>query len=249
MSCKVSPTPPLSMRRIASRTALIAGIAAVLGGCQAMTSRHTGPTYASDYRERHPIVIKEGERTVELFIGKARGGLIPAQRADIGAFAQTWASEASGGIVIEVPTGTPNARAAHDATVEVRSLLAAAGVPPQSVSVRPYQPQSPARLATIRLNYPRMAAAAGPCGLWPQDLGASWGRHYAENQQFYNFGCAHQRNLAAIVENPADLVQPRGESPTYTARRSIVLDKFRKGESTATTYPSQNAGKISTVGQ
>ena len=27
------------------------------------------------------------------------------------------------------------------------------------------------------------------------------------------------------------------------------VDKFRKGESTATTYPTQNAGKISTVGQ
>ena len=51
-----------------------------------------------------------------------------------------------------------------------------------------------------------------------------------------------------MVENKADLVQPRGEAPAYTARRSVTLDKYRKGESTATTYPNANQGKISDVG-
>ena len=243
----VSNTSPRLLRRIAAKAMLAASLAALLGGCQ--YARVVGPTYAADYRQRHPIVIKEGERTVELFIGRARGSLIPAQRADIGTFAQTWARESSGGIVIEVPAGTPNARASHDALVEVRSILAASGVPPQSISVRSYQPRNAAALATLRLNYPKMAATAGPCGLWPHDLGSSWERNYSENQQYYNFGCAHQRNLAAIVENPADLVQPRGETPIYAARRTFAIDKFRKGEGSATVYPTQSQGKISTVGQ
>ena len=54
--------------------------------------------------------------------------------------------------------------------------------------------------------------------------------NYTENQPYWNFGCASQRNLAAMVDNPADLVQPRGESPAYTARRSVAIDKYRKGE-------------------
>ncbi len=33
-----------------------------------------------------------------------------------------------------------------------------------------------------------------------------------------------------MVDNPADLVQPRGETPAYAARRSVALDKYRKGE-------------------
>jgi pilus assembly protein CpaD len=247
MRGKVARTPLAPWRSLAAKAALLASVAAAMGGCKSMGEQAL--PYASDFRQRHPIVIKEGERTVELFIGQGRGALVPAQRADIGAFAYSWAREASGGIVIEVPTGTANARASHDALVEVRSILAAAGVPPQSIAVRSYQPRNPSVLATIKLNYPKMVAGAGPCGLWPQDLGASWGRHYAENMQYYNFGCAHQRNLAAIVENPADLVQPRGETPVYAARRSIVLDKFRKGESTATVTPNPNQGKISSVGQ
>jgi pilus assembly protein CpaD len=61
-------------------------------------------------------------------------------------------------------------------------------------------------------------------------------------------GCASQRNLAAMVDNPADLVQPRAETPPYTARRSIVLDRYRQGQGTATTYPDSKA-TISDVGK
>ncbi len=56
-----------------------------------------------------------------------------------------------------------------------------------------------------------MAAQAGPCGLWPDDLGPSNDMKHFDNQPYYNLGCATQRNLAAMVENPADLVQPRGK--------------------------------------
>lgn len=235
-----------SLRSITARAALVAGLAAALAGCGA---RLVSDPYPNDYRERHPIAISEGESSVELFIGRARGGLAPSQRADVSAFANTWAREGTGGIVLEVPTGTPNARAANDAVREVQAILSATGVPPQAVRVRSYQPESPARLATVRLNYPKMVAKVGPCGLWPNDLGAAYERQYNENRQYWNFGCAHQRNLAAMVENPADLVQPRGETPIYTARRTTVIDKYRKGESSATSYPNPNLGKISSVGQ
>jgi pilus assembly protein CpaD len=121
-------------------------------------------------------------------------------------------------------------------------------VPSQGIVVRPYRPASPARLATIRLTYPRITAEAGPCGLWPHDVGPSDFAAYDSNKPYWNLGCATQRNLAAMVDNPADLVQPRGDTATYTARRTVVLDKYRKGESTATVYPNENKGKISDVG-
>ena len=57
-----------------------------------------------------------------------------------------------------------------------------------------------------------------------------------------------------MVDNPADLVQPRGETPAYTARRSVALDKYRKGETPGGTYPNDagngyDNGKISDVGK
>jgi pilus assembly protein CpaD len=239
---------PPTQRPPRSFLVLIAALA--LAGCQhnPLTTGISDPAPA-DYRQRHPIAVTEGERTLEMFIGRSRGGLNPTQRADVTAFAHAWKRESTGGIVIDVPAGTVNAYAAGDALEEVRAVLSAAGVPPNAIATRPYQPPDPRIMANMKLVYPKMVASAGPCGQWPNDIGPSFDRKYNENGQYYNFGCANQRNLAAMVENPADLVQPRGETPIYAGRRSVVLEKFRKGEGTATVYPEANKGKISDVGQ
>ena len=203
----------------------------------------------NDYRQRHPVVLKEAPRSVELFIGNRRSTLTGAQRAEVLSFAQAWERESTGGVMIDVPSGTPNERSAAAALQEVRSILAGAGVPPEAIATRPNRVGDPRKLATMRLHYPKVTADAGPCGLWPFDLGPTYHREHYENRQYYNFGCANQRNMAAMVENPADLVQPRSEIPSYTARRTTVLEKHRRGESTATVYPDATKGKISELGQ
>jgi pilus assembly protein CpaD len=222
-------------------------VAATLAGCY--TRPEITNSIPNDYRKRHPIAIKEGERTVEVFVGSKRGGLSPAQRADVLAFASAWKREATGGVIIDQPSGTANHLAATETMREIRSILTAAGIPPHGVEVRPYEPANRNTLATIKLNYPTMRAQAGPCGLWPHDLGPSNDPHYVENRPFWNLGCSSQRNLASMVENPADLVQPRGETPPYAARRAVVGEKYRKGESPATTYPDADKGKISDIGK
>jgi len=229
------------------RVLAVAMVCSALAGCY--TDRATVASAPLEYRQRHPIAIQEKDHTVELFIGTKRGGLLPAERATVAAFATAWKREASGGIVVEVPSGTPNERAAHDAMREAHGILVAGGIPEHGIIVRPYHPRDPRKFATLRLNYPMVAADAGPCGLWPQDIGSSNFREHVENRQYWNFGCATQRNVAAMVENPADLAQPRGETPVYRARRTVVLDKYRKGEGTVSTNPDAGKGKISDIGQ
>jgi pilus assembly protein CpaD len=129
---------------------------------------------------------------------------------------------------------------------EVQSIFAASGVPRNAVYVRRHKTPG-STLASIMINYTKLVATAGPCGLWPHDLGPSYDHSpvYIENRSYWNLGCASQRNLAAMVDNPADLVQPRGEGPTYSARRSVALDKYRKGESPSGKYDGYDTGKIS----
>jgi pilus assembly protein CpaD len=226
-----------------TRLLAIVGCAAMLAGC--MTDKAAIPEAPRDVRQRHPIAIREGIHTVELFIGSKRGELTLDQRADVIGFAHTWHRDAAGGILIDLPAGTSNEVAAASALQEVRALLAGMGVPPQDIAVRPYRPEDPRMLATMRLNYPRMVASAGPCGMWPHDIGPNSDREHSENIQYWNFGCASQHNLAAQVENPADLVQPRAESAAYTPRRTVVLEKYRAGADTRTVYVNPNEGKIS----
>jgi pilus assembly protein CpaD len=225
------------------------GLAVVLGAC-----KHTDPVATAsvpdDYRLRHPIAIQEADRTVIVFVGRGRGGLSANQRSDVMGMAQTWLKEGTGGITIDMPTETPNARAASESMREIQATFAAAGVPPRAVAVRQYRPEDPRHMAAIRLTYPKISATAGPCGLWPDDLGPSVNnRGYFENKPYYNLGCSNQRNLAAMVDNPSDLVQPREETPAYTPRRNIAFDKYRKGTSTTTTYPEADKAKLSDTGK
>jgi pilus assembly protein CpaD len=236
----------MTSHMLALRILSVTGLALVLSGCY--IPKNTAGDIPVDYRKRHPITLKEGEKTVEIFVGTNRGGLTDGQGADVLSFARLWKREATGGVVIDVPAGTSNEVAANGALREIRSILATAGVPPHAVSIRPYQ-TPPDKLATIRLNFSKIVATAGPCGLWPGDLGPVAEPAYQDNRPYWNLGCATQRNLAAMVANPADLVQPRGEDPISTQRRSVVLDKYRKGEPTNTQYRNEDRGKLSDIGK
>ena len=225
------------------------GLSAALGACAKSGGEVVTASVPDDYRLRHPIAIQEADRSVVIFVGHARGGLSASQRADVVGLAQTWAREGTGAIVADVPVDTPNARAAAATFREAQALLAAGGVPPRGIKQRHYHPDDPRAFATIRLTYPRIAAVAGPCGLWPEDLGPMANTDYSENKSYHNFGCANQRNLAAMIDNPSDLEQPRSETPAYTTRRAEAFEKYRKGDPTSTIYPEADKAKLSDTGK
>jgi pilus assembly protein CpaD len=228
----------------------VAGLSVALGACTYTGVEVVTASVPNDYRLRHPIAVEEANRSIVIFVGHARGGLSASQRADVMGLAQTWVREGTGAIVADVPVDTPNAAAAANSFREVRALLVAGGVPPRGITSRHYHLDDPRTLATIRLSYPRIAAVAGPCGLWPEDLGpSSLNNGYSENKPYYNFGCAYQRNMAAMVDNPADLEQPRSETPAYTARRTAAFEKYRKGAPTSIAYPDAEKAKLSDTGK
>ena len=238
-----------------SSTTALAALALVsvtmLGGCMhSQEAEIVTGSLPDDYRLRHPIVIQEAAKTTEIFVGHARGGLTTAQRADIVGLSQAWLSEGTGAITIDVPAGTPNAQAANVTVRDIQNILAAAGIPPKGVRVMPYHPNDPRQFAPVRVRYARIIADAGPCGLWPEDLGPSVkNKSYYENRSYQNFGCAYQRNMAAMVANPSDLVQPRSETPAYTTRRAEAFEKYRKGAPSATDYPDGEKAKLSDAGK
>jgi pilus assembly protein CpaD len=223
-----------AISRHAARLLTAASLAVMLAGCYE-TPQVAEEHVPVDYRARHPITLQHG-------------GLTAAERADVLAFAQQWRREATGGLVIEVPWGGPADRAVTDDMREIHSIFVASGVPQGAVYVRRFKPTGDT-LASIRISYSKLTAHAGPCGLWPKDLGPAAGKQYLENREYWNLGCATQRNLAAEIDNPADLVQPRGEQPAFEPRRSVMLDKYTKGQSTSSTYSGYDKGKISDLGK
>ncbi len=226
------------------------GLSCALGACNQTTEIVTASVPGNDYKLRHPIAVTEANQSIVVFVGHARGGLSAPQRIDVAGLAQSWVREGTGAIVADVPADPVYGRAAAASYREIRSILMARGVPSNAITERPYQAEYAGTLPTIKLSYPRIKAVAGPCGLWPEDLGPNIDNSgYNENRPYHNFGCATQRNLAAMIDNPADLEQPRPETPAYTPRRDVAFDKYRKGTSTATTYPEGDKAKLSDSGK
>jgi pilus assembly protein CpaD len=233
----------------------VLGLTLLLAGCQHDNVEYTGSVYPSDYRDRHPIRLTDGDRTLQILVGAGRSGLTATQRAQVASLGSDWRREGTGYISIETPAGAVNSGAARQTVREIRSLLKFAGVDPRATRVRSYRQAYHDDLGAIRVTYTRIQAEAGPCGEWPDNLGPGvvgkerYPLPISENRPYWNFGCATQHNLAAAVANPEDLVQPRAETPAYASRRQTVIDKYAKGNDPSTTYSSTSNGKVSNVGQ
>jgi pilus assembly protein CpaC len=71
----------------ALRAALVAASALLTCGCNTAQQVAGVPEEPTDYRMRHPIAIREADRTLQMFIGSNRSELTPSQRAELLAFA------------------------------------------------------------------------------------------------------------------------------------------------------------------
>ena len=115
-----------------------------------------------------------------------------------------------------------------NAVADMRPILIDRGFNESSVSVEPYHadgdPQPP-----LRISYLRYAAEGPECGKWPSNIAET-----SRNLNYENFGCAQQKNLAAMVANPADLLGPRTMTPSSAERRDTTWGKYIKGDSSIT---------------
>ncbi|MEM9633515.1 MAG: CpaD family pilus assembly protein [Pseudomonadota bacterium] len=201
-------------------------------GCQNQSQTTSQLLASHDYRLRHPIVVTEEPETLDLPIGRSTRSLVGPIEGTITAFAVESRRKGNGEVEILVPSGSANEAAVHSVTPEIRRALQRGGVGRSHITTRTYSVQSSGADAPIRLSYARMQATAGTCGSWPRNIGGGIG----ENADYENFGCATQANLAAMVDNPSDLLTPRASTPADQQRRAVVLENYRTGEVTASDY-------------
>lgn len=210
----------------------VAALSAALAGCQSRPEA-TGSIYPSDFRERHPIVLANAPRVLDLFVDGPRG-FGERERADLEAFLAEYGRYGQGRLVAQVPVGVEN-RAETRAAVE-RVRAAAGG----RLSVSTYRPADPTLASPVRLSFERLQAKVGStCGLWPQDLGVSDAEFNYANRPYWNHGCATQSNFAAQIADPIDLVRGRQPTPPDRGKRMQNIEKLRQGQDPSTNYNNQ----------
>ena len=195
----------------------------------------TGSTYPTDYHARHPIVLAHAPETLDLFV-TARG-LDERQQDDLMAFVAEYRLHGQGVLTASVPAGMVSRWSGGRSVAPIRAILAQAGIPSSQLAVTSYSVQDPRLAAPIRLSFQRLQAkVANRCGLWPQDLGVSDLRANANNEPYWNLGCAMQSNVAAQAADPRDFVRARAEGRSDTIRRAANIEKLRQGEDPSTQY-------------
>ncbi len=233
-----------------SRLGLTAAAAAgmLLGAC-AERGDLTASITPSDVRERHPIVLRDAPRSLDVFVGRAGAPLDPRQAEDVTEFAQEYRRSGRGGLVAQVPSGTRRDIAAHDALSGIRAALARGGVPAAYLSVTTYPVSDPGLASPIRLTFGALQAQLPhSCGQWTEDLGVSNFKKSTSNEPYWNFGCATQATLAAQVADPIDLVRARTEGRVDMVKRLGAIGKLREGKDPSTQYRQETPQINSTVG-
>ena len=231
-----------SMVRVATvhRSAFLVLGCLVLAGCQNQQTQ-AQLLASNDYRLRHPIVITEEPETLDLPIGRSTRSLYGPVEGTVTAFAVQSRQQGSGRVEILVPSGGANEAAVHSVTPKIRQALQRGGVNRSHISTRTYSVQDPSADAPIRLSYARMKATAGSCGAWPKNIGGG----VNQNVDYENFGCATQANLAAMVDNPSDLLTPRASTPADQQRRAVVFENYREGTVTTSEYTEGVGAEVS----
>lgn len=200
-------------------------LAAALSGCAGSPDGMTTSAIKDDYRQRHPIVLTEKEHNIDIPVSASDRHLTTGMRDTIRGFVQDYRAHASGTVEILSPRQSVNALAASALRQQIRRELVTNGIPSGRVVDSYYAAGGPDDAAPIRLRFTATTATTNACGQWPDDLADN----AFDNQNYYNFGCATQHNLAAQVANPTDLVSPRAMTPIDADQRSKVINDYRTG--------------------
>jgi pilus assembly protein CpaD len=218
-----------ALRPFAWRRAGAAALLLALGGCQpGEPVAEVAGWSLLDPSQRHPIMVSQQPALLTVRVARGAQGLSPSQRAQVIGFLERYRAVDAGNskLLIEAPSGTSNEVSAMQAVAEVRHLIYEMGFDQTSLLIEAYRAgkdQQP----PVRISYLRFFAEAPPCGAWPTNLADS-----ADGLTYPNLGCATQRNFAAMVANPADLLGPRTPTPASAEKRDAQWTKYIKGEST-----------------
>jgi len=214
---------------------LLVGLSA-LGAC-AGVPQPEGPPVSSS-ADRHRIEVTQTAERLEVPI--AGGNLTDATRDQLRSLADNYLRYGHGPLVLSTPSGGANADAASIIAHEARLSLVASGISYSAVAGSTYDASGTVD-APLIVSFSRFEAEAPVCApLWEQDLG-----HQSNNQPWDSFGCATMANLAALVEDPSDLLHPRDETARDSGRRDVVMDHYRAGEPTHAARSSDERVSVS----
>ncbi len=221
-----------AMRILAPAAALVA-----LTACQHQMSGGADDIYMPQmHYEVHPIEVAKG--TVKLKVPTRSARLTTKEQNAIRSFAHQANETDASKIHIRRPAG---GMVGNSVAAKVAQLLQAEGISQHRIKHSSYK--GGAR-APVLMSFTRKFAVTSQCGDWSENLSET-----SSNQNYKDFGCSGQHNLAAMVANPEDFETPRTSTSASSARRNEVFKKYIGGQDTTAAKASQAQAQASEVAQ
>lgn len=213
-----------------------ASLAAVLLAGSCASPINGDDTMMADGAANHPIVVEPNYTSIKLPFSASDAGLMPDDATKLDAFVEEYLMHGNGAISISAPSG----EAGNAAIRYFGERLSSMGVPPSRILVG-HRNDADQR---VEIGYLAYQAKADSCGDWSHNAGDT-----ASNEPMPNFGCAVQHNIAAMVANPRDLVEPRPMDADDGTRRATVMGHYERGEPTGAVKGPDQSGAVADVGR
>lgn len=216
---------------------LAAALAGVLMASSCAAPVNDG-SFTADPVANHPIAVAPSMESLKLSLASPSSGLSPDDEAHFSDFVRAYLAYGSGSISISAPRGAGSTDAIH----YFGERLASMGVPEDRILAGTHETADGD--TSVEFGYISYTAHTDPCGDWSKNAGDT-----SSNLPMPNLGCASQHNLAAMIADPRDLVEPQPQGPAEAARRSTVMGNYVKGQPTAAQKTSDQSTSISTIGR
>jgi len=223
-------------------TLLAAGLGlAALAACVSSAPSNVPQSYLEGTAlDRNAIKVEKKTEFLELGIHPQASELSLADKTRIANFVAAYRDHGHGPLIMSLPESSANPQLAVAAVAEARAIAYENGVQYEEISGTSHGADSLVSEPLI-LAFQSYTAIAPDCpSMASQDI-----VDISSNNEKPTLGCAVRSNLAAMIADPADLLGTRPLDRADPIRRSVILEKFRQGQSTAATRTRQESGTVS----
>ena len=218
-----------------------AGAAAVLSACASSAPSNVPAAYLEGTAlDRNAIDVQKKTEFLEVAIHPQASELSLVDKGNIRNFVASYRDHGHGPLIMSLPESTANPQLAVAAVAEARAIAYEAGVDYEEISGTSHGEGSMVSEPMI-LAFQSYEAIAPDC----PSLATIDFADMSTNNELPTLGCAVRSNLAAMIADPADLLGTRPLDQGDPLRRSVILQKFREGEATASTRTDQESGTVS----
>ena len=212
--------------RFLAKFAMLAASSLTLSACVGTPGHNLQPSIYNN-----PIQISESIERLELY-SRPNGMELSARDQDaVSNFIEAYRQFGDGPLYINMPAMAQGGLGPQQAAGLVRQAAMQYGVN-NTIQSGQYQNRQ-GQPAPVIVSYRRLKSVPQNCR-FQGDLTSS-----DLNVPADSWGCAYHANLAAMIQDPRQLLEPYGSGSSNAQRRLMVHDKYIEGQDTAATYPSR----------